>query len=858
MIDETNKEIEIDNKDLELNNNEQYMMSKRFKFIENLLLSETMIHCKVKNISERGIIVKIFGYSAFLPFKLLPWRASNSIYWHTIFPHVLDKAFNCKIISARKQDGKNFITVDATCMEMKKYEIEEKIKYQGIIISRSEDLIVVDIGIHFDWECGSILGTIHISNVANEKTEEDLANGKHISVYLKNKWEWKNFFFEANYIEKKQKYISLFGKKFVITNEFFNPESEFIYIGEDNFPAQIDDNGLIIKEIPQNKEAICKVVHIDFQLQSLVLEWENKFDCIPFSNDIDYNGTIINLSEKYLLIDIGESFDWKYGHIIGKLTRQYLPKMVNILEAYSIDEKIVVRFKRSWKQAISFFPQQYIEKRDKIHSTITLKLSDYDPETSYFIIDDNKYQIAEQSRIITEIPENKEITCEIAAIDYTNGSYRLTWTSKLNDIVFEQNVEYQAIIKHIGETYLIVDVGIHFDWKYGRIQSLALFDIENKNLKNSFEIGGQISVYYKEKTKKGILFYETQTFNKIQEKLIEYEKISQKLDTIITNTDFYYNEEKNTFILFNNFSIKFLNFGIENYLKQNPDITNIHFKITKIVLKSQEIYLDCINSKEEAIKLKKNFKYSGIIAQKFDKKIFIEIGHSFNWEYGSIVGLILKKDLTNEKFKTFLIGDSIDVYLRSTTMNEKKSKLNIDFLDAEIFETQIEEELEYEKMKQYLNTIVTNTDIYYDTEQDKFLIFNNYSIKFLNFGIKLYLKNVNSNTKIKFKVVNIDIKTKTVNLDCVNSKIEDVKLEHDVKYSGVCVCNFGEKVLIEIGHCFNWEYGSIKGIISNQEIVREKLKSLEFGTNVDVYLKSYSIIDNKLNVNFFDGEFFEK
>ena len=646
---------------------------RRIQVIEEWFNTGTIIRVSPLYVSEQGVLVKVSRYKAFLPYNLMPWRKGNVYYWQTIFPFFIDNFFQGKIVSIRRGNNKGnnriLITFDATATPVQPYELKKDVKYTGIIISATNNLINVDIGIYFNWECGSIYGMMHRNNIDNNRTENDLSVGKLIDVYLQSQQEHKNFFIEANYFEKNKKYINLLGTKLLLTKNSFCKEDDCFYIGNDKMPAKIIDNDLIIKDIPDDKEAVCKVRHIDAKQQFLVLELQNKFDIINLSKDIDYTGTIFLVRNNNLLIDIGESFDWKYGHVVGKIIKQYLPQVNDITEEYAINDKIIVRIKKIQKSSLLFYPNDYKDTEDMINTTIILNSNDFNAETGFFHIGNEKYQIIENKQPITEIPENKNITCLIRFFNITNGAFVTKWISKLEDIDFAQNIEYKAIVIYVGETYLLADLGIHFDFKYGKIQALVLCD--NTNI---FEVENEISVFFKEKTQKGLIFYENQKYKNLTRKIAEFEKIKQNIDTIvIPYSDFRYDAEKEKFLIFDDYTINFTNHGMYNHLKNiyNTDSNvNIYFKIYNISFNKQIIYLECINGKNETAKLEHDVKYSGYIVRKSKNCIFVEIGHCFNWEYGAITVLIAKQNCINSQFKILTIGNTIDIYCKEINKNE--------------------------------------------------------------------------------------------------------------------------------------------------------------------------------------------
>ena len=113
----------------------------------------------------------------------------------------------------------------------------------------------------------------------------------------------------------------------------------------------------------------------------------------------------------------------------------------------------------------------------------------------------------------------------------------------------------------------------------------------------------------------------------------------------------------------------------------------------------------------------------------------------------------------------------------------------------------------------------------------------------MNNGIYNYLKttyNTNNNINIYFKIQNISFHKQTIYLDCINGKNETVQLEQNAKYSGYITRKNKNCIFVEIGHCFNWEYGAITAIITKQNCLNSKFQSLTLGNTIDIYCTKFN------------------
>ncbi|MDR2836693.1 MAG: hypothetical protein LBV69_10990 [Bacteroidales bacterium] len=234
--------------------------------IEEYFSQQKTIVCEICELKNFGFIVKVFDLHAFLPFKLMPWQY-NTEYWKTIFPTLKNKLFLCKISNIERIDNLLLISVNAKKHILSEKEIIKDVLYKGIVVKSSEINLIVDIGLNFDWEAGHIIGTIDKKQIPEET---ELNVGDFINVYLDYIGQNQLFFFEENFYQKNKSLINLIGQKFILNNDDFCKEKNMFKKGD--YYAKIVDNSYQITELPENQNIECEI------------------------------------------IDIGISFNWKYGH----------------------------------------------------------------------------------------------------------------------------------------------------------------------------------------------------------------------------------------------------------------------------------------------------------------------------------------------------------------------------------------------------------------------------------------------------------------------------------------------------------------------------------------------------------------
>lgn len=129
---------------------------------------------------EKGFVVKTGGLFAYASFYHMPWDYPRQEDWQTIFPYLKDRTFYCKIHSIRKEPL--FILIDGKIPQFKQPVLNLNDLYLGIVLRKTSYSLFVDIGFHFDWECGSLTGWIRRSGFENKTLFDQTVVGQSTEV----------------------------------------------------------------------------------------------------------------------------------------------------------------------------------------------------------------------------------------------------------------------------------------------------------------------------------------------------------------------------------------------------------------------------------------------------------------------------------------------------------------------------------------------------------------------------------------------------------------------------------------------------------------------------------------------------
>lgn len=135
---------------------------------------------KIVELKNVGFLTKVLGLYSFVHFSNMPWRYSDNNSWGAIAPSLINKRFFCKIHEFDKD--RPSIILNADLPQFQRAELFAGEEYKGLITGISDFGVFIDIGYHFDWKCGSLLGLIHKSQFADNEELSDFRLGQETTT----------------------------------------------------------------------------------------------------------------------------------------------------------------------------------------------------------------------------------------------------------------------------------------------------------------------------------------------------------------------------------------------------------------------------------------------------------------------------------------------------------------------------------------------------------------------------------------------------------------------------------------------------------------------------------------------------
>ncbi|RNC64275.1 hypothetical protein [Proteiniphilum sp. X52] len=135
---------------------------------------------KVVDVKIYGFLAKVKGLYAYISFNHMPWRYFDRSAWLHVAPSLIGKKFYCKIHRIVRE--RFSIILDGDVPQFKQAELAIGGLYKGLIIHKREYGLFIDIGYHFNWRHGSIVGLLHKTKLEGSVSLDDMEGGTTVQV----------------------------------------------------------------------------------------------------------------------------------------------------------------------------------------------------------------------------------------------------------------------------------------------------------------------------------------------------------------------------------------------------------------------------------------------------------------------------------------------------------------------------------------------------------------------------------------------------------------------------------------------------------------------------------------------------
>lgn len=149
---------------LDPKNDKEYLKDLLFG-INNCYLSKETVTFMIVAAKRKGFLVKVGGLFAYISFNHFAWSYPSIEFWRNAAKSMVGHYFTGKIYKV--QENPISIQVDAKGQKFNPPNLIKYAKYRGVVLRKTNYGFFVDLGGHFHWKFGAIVGLVHNATFLN-------------------------------------------------------------------------------------------------------------------------------------------------------------------------------------------------------------------------------------------------------------------------------------------------------------------------------------------------------------------------------------------------------------------------------------------------------------------------------------------------------------------------------------------------------------------------------------------------------------------------------------------------------------------------------------------------------------------
>ncbi|NPD47258.1 MULTISPECIES: hypothetical protein [unclassified Lentimicrobium] len=641
--------------------------------------------------------------------------------------------------------------------------------------------------------------------------------------------------------------------------------------------------------------ALVKVLNDDFKY-SLIAQ-ESQFSRHLLVRGEKYRTLVLKKNKSYLILEVGFAFSWKYGSILGEVHRaSFSEKEYEEIEAGNILSLI---YKGNENEGASIFSSENSDFE------ILLNLStNRQPNFLKNKLAIAKMALKSNEVLNFRIIgfHEKGFYCEMVGLfafvsffhmpwKYKNQGYWIVIKNsllgiKLKGTIFKLNTHilslkinaeidqfepppllkgqrYSSIVLATFSNFVLLDLGFHFSWNYGSFSAKLKNMFIHKELSSRICEGDIIHVFYwgkdgegspiitKTKAQSAVVFSSAEKL--VSRKIPSLERIKKAISLAYMQSEivefiFVFQVENGFYVeCMGIYALLIYDHLPWNYSKNNywkillPYLQDYFFKASIVALDSQQIlmYLKALQLQEE-IDVEEGF-IDAIVLEKSDKKMVLELGIHFDWEFGSLLNEWKKNNLNAKKWLSFCPGNRVSIYYKNNMLfSEDELILNEELrLEEEaIHEKYTDSRLKIRLSKYNNNSLVGNIE-----EQEVFFNIDNMPWQYEKPNYwRAFLNSING----CFFAISEGNEINKCQLELLSKDALESKLAVGKSYQAIILEKQNKCVVFDLGIHFKWQYGSLICCVPNYHYNDKSIKSMNRGDVFSIVYWGKNIFSNKL------------
>ncbi|MDR1860086.1 MAG: hypothetical protein LBR06_04115 [Bacteroidales bacterium] len=328
------------------NDDKNYPLEPVFKHAEESRDKGQLMWFTAHELTERGMKVKLEDkLFAMVNFNKMPWQYSDNHYWKVVFPHIVRRRMNCKVISADRitnEFGRPMFRIhaDASVQRLPQPKLVEGEEYNAIILHKSKSGFIVDAGYHFEWAHGGVTGLLPFINFPDMDAFKDYTVGQEIKVTFVERRDKELIFAQKGSTLKRPVTFEIvdINKRIIDSKAGENPKNiyyTFSVLTDEGISAVVPSRlmpwqyasfrnwAAVFHYLKGHKFSgeISDIALYDDNTEVIIDATKHPLSHVELVPDTRYTAIVIRKIDDGLIVDAGSHFDWECGPITGFLGR---------------------------------------------------------------------------------------------------------------------------------------------------------------------------------------------------------------------------------------------------------------------------------------------------------------------------------------------------------------------------------------------------------------------------------------------------------------------------------------------------------------------------------------------------------
>lgn len=256
--------------------------------IEEVKNSNAIIPFTIQELRRSGFLIKAGGLFGFVQFEYMPWHYNSHHNWKSIASYLVGHKFFCYIYHINANPIQ--LIVDGKAHTFHPIDLEEGTPYIAIVLQKTEYGLFLEIGYHFQWKHGSIVGLAHKTTFIDPEEFNHAKQGDTLTTYFHGYTSDKKILLGDTLKDREwltgelDSYVGTIQEARVLKNHKGNND----YVIKNKYRGYLTVNKTIyadkkskiktlVKKLAENEIIVCEIIGVNKRAKMFQLKLTDKY-----------------------------------------------------------------------------------------------------------------------------------------------------------------------------------------------------------------------------------------------------------------------------------------------------------------------------------------------------------------------------------------------------------------------------------------------------------------------------------------------------------------------------------------------------------------------------------------------------